>query len=116
MCVGVPMQIQSTDGVQARCVAKGVEREVNLMMLTEEQLGPGDHVLVHLGFAVQKLAPDAAAEHWELLDQLMRPLQPGDDSESQRSPTSGAVSPGAHASPLREEGASSRKSSEGSDA
>ena len=33
MCLGIPMQIRSIDGLLARCEAKGVEREANLLML-----------------------------------------------------------------------------------
>lgn len=67
------MEILAVHGFEARCVAKGVERRVNLLMLKDEVLVAGDHVLVHLGFAVQKLARESAEAHWQLLDELMGP-------------------------------------------
>ena len=33
MCLAVPMQIESIDGFQCRCVARGIEREVSLFLL-----------------------------------------------------------------------------------
>jgi hydrogenase expression/formation protein HypC len=55
MCLAVPMQIESIDGFMCRCVARGIEREVSLFMLQGEELEPGDHILVHVGYAIQKV-------------------------------------------------------------
>lgn len=67
------MQIKDIQGLMARCEAKGVEREVNLLMLSGQALSPGDYLMVHLGNAVQKVSPEDAQITWELLDQLMAP-------------------------------------------
>jgi hydrogenase expression/formation protein HypC len=69
MCLGIPMQIAAIDGFVARCHAKGVYRDVNLFMLQHEPLAIGDHVMVHVGYAIQKIAPADARSTWELLDQ-----------------------------------------------
>jgi hydrogenase expression/formation protein HypC len=71
MCLAIPMQIQSVDGTEARCSAKGIERTVSLFMLQQEQLAPGDHVLVHVGYAIQKISPDEALSTWALLDEAL---------------------------------------------
>lgn len=71
MCLGIPMQIQEIDGFIARCQAKGVERDVSLFMLQEEALQPGDHVVVHVGYAIQKITPQEARTAWELYDQML---------------------------------------------
>ena len=55
MCLAVPMQIRSIDEFTATCEAKGVQREVSLFMMQNEGLAPGDHVLVHVGYAIQKV-------------------------------------------------------------
>ncbi len=68
MCLAVPMQIESIDGFQCTCAARGIEREVSLFLLQGEDLAPGDHVLVHVGYAIQKVTADEAAESWELFD------------------------------------------------
>jgi hydrogenase expression/formation protein HypC len=71
MCLAVPMQIQQIDGFQARCEAKGVERDVSLFMLQDELLAPGDFVLVHVGYALQRVTEQEARSTWELLDQVL---------------------------------------------
>ncbi len=71
MCLGIPMQIDAIDGYTARCSAKGVTREVSLFLLQEEPLAVGDHVIVHVGYAIQKLTEQEARSTWELLDQVL---------------------------------------------
>ena len=65
------MQIQQIEGFQARCEAKGVERDVSLFMLQDEPLAPGDFVLVHVGYALQRVSEQEARSTWELLDQVL---------------------------------------------
>ncbi len=69
MCLAVPMQIRSIEEFQCVCEARGVEREVSLFMLQGEDLEPGDFVLVHVGYAIQKISASDAAESWLLLDE-----------------------------------------------
>jgi hydrogenase expression/formation protein HypC len=71
MCLGIPMQIRSIDGLLARCEAKGVEREANLMMLEHEGVGVGDFVVVHLGYAMNRVTAEEAAAAWEIYDQML---------------------------------------------
>ncbi len=71
MCLAVPMQIRSLNGFEALCEARGVERNVSLFMLHKEQFEVGDHVLVHVGYAIQKISPEDAASTWEVLDEAL---------------------------------------------
>ena len=71
MCLAVPMQIKTIDGYQCTCEAKEIEREVSLFMLQHESLEPGDHVLVHVGYAIQKVSAEEAAESWSLFDEVL---------------------------------------------
>ena len=71
MCLAVPMKITNIDGFQCTCEARGIEREVSLFMLQGEPLNQGDHVLVHVGYAIQKVSEDEAAESWALFDEIM---------------------------------------------
>ena len=71
MCLAIPMQVVAIDGFQARCEAKGVEREVSLFMLQDEPVGPGDYVMVHVGYAIQKVTEQDARSAWELFDQIL---------------------------------------------
>jgi hydrogenase expression/formation protein HypC len=65
------MQIRSIDGLLARCEAKGVEREANLLMLEHENLVIGDFVVLHLGYAMNKITPEEAAAAWDIYDQML---------------------------------------------
>ncbi|MEJ2575843.1 MAG: HypC/HybG/HupF family hydrogenase formation chaperone [Gammaproteobacteria bacterium] len=71
MCLGIPMEIQEIDGFNARCAAKGVERDVSLFMLQHEDLAPGDYVVVHVGYAIQKVTAEEAATAWEIYDEML---------------------------------------------
>lgn len=71
MCLAIPMQINTMDGFNAVCEAKGVKRDVSLFMMQDEKLKPGDFVLVHVGYAIQTIAADEASYTWELLDEVL---------------------------------------------
>jgi hydrogenase expression/formation protein HypC len=71
MCLAVPMKITAIDGYQCTCEAKGIEREVSLFMLQHEDVVVGDFVLVHVGYAIQKVSADEAAESWALFDEVL---------------------------------------------
>ena len=71
MCLAVPMKITAIDGFQCTCEAKGIEREVSLFMLQHEQIDLGDHVLGHVGYAIQKVSEDEAADSWALFDEVL---------------------------------------------
>jgi len=65
------MQIRSIEGFMARCEAKAVERDVSLFMMQDEPLAAGDYVVVHVGYAIQKITPQEARTAWELYDQML---------------------------------------------
>jgi hydrogenase expression/formation protein HypC len=71
MCLAIPMQIRRIDGYRAECEAKGILRSVSLFMLQGEPLTPGDFVLVHVGYAIQKVAEAEARSAWELYDEML---------------------------------------------
>lgn len=71
MCLGIPMQIIEMDGFNALCEAKGVRREISLYLVQGEQVGIGDFVMVHVGYAIQKMSESEAQSAWELHDELL---------------------------------------------
>ena len=71
MCLAIPMQIESIYDFTARCQAKGVWRDVSLFMMQDELPAVGDFVMVHVGYAIQKIAEAEARTTWELLDQIL---------------------------------------------
>ena len=71
MCLGIPMKIVQINGNVAQCEAKGVIRDVNLFMLYNEQVHKGDYVMVHVGYAIQKVSASHARSAWELYDEML---------------------------------------------
>lgn len=63
MCLGIPGQlVEMVDGNDqlARVEVSGVTRVVNVGLLEDEALGPGDWVLIHVGFALAKIDEEEA--------------------------------------------------------
>ncbi len=71
MCLAIPMQIESIEGFTARCHAKGVWRDVSLFMMQDAPPAIGDFVMVHVGYAIQKVTESDACTTWKLLDQIL---------------------------------------------
>ena len=71
MCLGIPMQITQIDGFYAQCEAQGVTREVCLLLLPEGEVAVGDFVLVHVGYAIQKMSEAEAASTWEIYTEAL---------------------------------------------
>lgn len=78
MCLGIPMQVMEIDGFVARCEARGVEREVSLFMLQDDPVAPGDYVMVHVGYAIQKMTEQDARSAWEMFDEILEALPSAD--------------------------------------
>lgn len=76
MCLAVPMEIKEINGFMARCEAKGIEREVSLFMLQDEAPQVGEYVIVHVGYAIQKISQEEAHSSWELFDEILEELEP----------------------------------------
>ena len=76
MCLGIPMQVVDINGFIARCEAKGVERDVNLFLLEQDSITPGDFVMVHVGYAIQKIDEQSARSSWELFDEILAQTEP----------------------------------------
>lgn len=70
MCLALPMQIHALDGHEAQCLARGVKRRVSLFMLQDDPPAVGEWVLVHVGYALQRVSAEEAAETWALFDSL----------------------------------------------
>lgn len=71
MCLAIPMQITSIEGLSARCEARGVEREISLFMLQDEPVAVGDYVMVSVGQAVRKVSEEDARLSWEMYDLIL---------------------------------------------
>ena len=72
MCLGIPMRVKRVDNLVARCEAKGVEREVSLMLMHDEEVVPGDYLVMQGGYATGKLSEQQALDAWALYDEMLR--------------------------------------------
>ncbi len=80
MCVGVPMKITEINYPMAVAEAKGVKRNVNLMLIPEDEIKVGDFVMVHVGSAIEVISEKAADEIWEALDEVLALMDEREES------------------------------------
>ncbi|HEX3557464.1 MAG TPA: HypC/HybG/HupF family hydrogenase formation chaperone [Thermoanaerobaculia bacterium] len=84
MCLAIPGRVVDfvTETPQLAVVeVSGVKRQVNVDLLREEGLGPGDWVLIHVGFAMSKISEAAAAEQMRMLAMMGEDLQAMEEIE-----------------------------------
>jgi hydrogenase expression/formation protein HypC len=58
--------------------AKGVRRNIGLQLLPEGEIKIGDYVIVHVGFAIEKLDKREADEIWKGYEELLGLMEEGD--------------------------------------
>ncbi|MFH2203299.1 MAG: HypC/HybG/HupF family hydrogenase formation chaperone [Elusimicrobiota bacterium] len=75
MCLAIPMELVAVNGEVGTVRMGGVEKDVRLDLVDDPQ--PGEYVIVHAGFAIQKLDREQAAEDRKLIQRLT-----GDAEES----------------------------------
>jgi hydrogenase expression/formation protein HypC len=72
VCLAIPGEILSTREEQGTTFASvrfgGVTRDVCLAC--QPDAGPGDFVLVHVGFAIARIDRDEAARAWRVLEEI----------------------------------------------
>jgi hydrogenase expression/formation protein HypC len=68
MCLAIPMEIREINGDEAVAEAGGIRKEVRLDLLDGARVG--DFVLIHTGYAIEKLDPAEARETLELIRQV----------------------------------------------
>ncbi|CAM3780768.1 HypC/HybG/HupF family hydrogenase formation chaperone [Nocardiopsis rhodophaea] len=58
MCLGIPGEVVELNTEQpdlAKVNVSGVRRSINIGLLEDEEVGPGDWILIHVGFALSKI-------------------------------------------------------------
>lgn len=68
MCLGIPVKITKIDGNKAEAEIAGVKREVDLSIIGGVEIG--DYVILHAGFAIEKLDEEEAEETLQLLREI----------------------------------------------
>lgn len=68
MCLAIPMKIRKVKGGFAEVETDGLRRTVNIQLLSAVKIG--DFVIVHAGFAIQKLDLKTAKENIRLMHEI----------------------------------------------
>ena len=71
MCLGIPGEVIEFMPDQpdlARVNVSGVRRVINIGLLADEKVEPGDWVLIHVGFALSKIDEAEAAAALQFLE------------------------------------------------
>lgn len=83
MCLGIPGQVvrvlPGNEGMLALVDVLGAERPVNLGMLEDMAVEPGQWVLIHMGFALERVDEAKADEAMSGLEMMGRARDPGDE-------------------------------------
>lgn len=70
MCLAVPSEIIGINDLMATIDVSGARRDISLMLLPEEAQ-VGDFVIVHAGFAIQKIDREAGQQALRLIRELV---------------------------------------------
>ena len=73
MCLGIPGQIVDIvddENSIAKVIVSGVKRNVSIALVRPDGIGPGDWVLIHVGFAMSKIDEVEAQETMKALNSM----------------------------------------------
>ncbi|MDP2721368.1 MAG: HypC/HybG/HupF family hydrogenase formation chaperone [Bacteroidales bacterium] len=70
MCLSIPARVDKIEGDQAICTVGDSSYNASLEMLTLTDVHVGDYVLIHTGFAIQKLDEEDALETLKTFDEF----------------------------------------------
>jgi hydrogenase expression/formation protein HypC len=83
MCLSIPAKIETIEGDMAICSVGGATYEASIQMLDPNELAPGDYVLLHTGFAIQKISKEEAEASLALFEEYEAFNQMLDEEEKQ---------------------------------
>ncbi len=93
MCLAIPGQVLTVDDAVADPWSRTgkvrfgpIEKSINLAYVPDAVVG--DYVLVHVGFALQKIDAEEAARTWDILREMEELQDLGELSEHPPQPTS----------------------------
>jgi hydrogenase expression/formation protein HypC len=70
MCLAIPMKIKRIEGRFAVVEAANLTKRINIEMLSAVKTG--EYVMVHAGFAIEKVDRIAAEQTLEIIDEIRR--------------------------------------------
>ena len=78
MCLAIPALVVQINGDDAIVNLSGIRREISLALV--ENVEPGDYVIVHVGYALEKIDPAEAARTLALFAELSAQDSAGEPS------------------------------------
>lgn len=69
MCLGIPGRIIEISGLNAKVDVAGVRKDINMRLLDGARVG--DYVIVHAGFAIERLDEGKAAETISMIEKVI---------------------------------------------
>ena len=82
MCLSIPAKVISIDGEMAKVSMGGAEYNASLQMIEDVKIG--DYILLHTGFAIQKIDEEEAKEIFKLFDELAEIHRQIDEEEKEK--------------------------------
>jgi len=80
MCLAIPSKIVKIENEMATIDVDGVQREASLLLLEDARVG--DYVIVHAGFAINKIDEAAATETLNILREAVSLIDQLDDDST----------------------------------
>lgn len=74
MCLAIPSKVVRKDNLIATVDVYGARRDISLLLMPEE-VEVGDYVLVHAGFAIQKVQQDVAMDSLSVIQEVMEKME-----------------------------------------
>ncbi len=68
MCLSIPAKVEVIEGEMAVVSVGGTKYNASLQMLDDVKIG--DYILLHTGFAIQKLSPEEAEESLKVFEEF----------------------------------------------
>ena len=68
MCLSIPAKVESIDGEMAMVSVGGAKYNASLQMLDDVKVG--DYILLHTGFAIQKISEEEAQETLKVFEEF----------------------------------------------
>ncbi len=81
MCLSIPSRVEEIDENNIALVdTMGVKRKVSLDLI-DEPVEVGDYVLIHVGFAMNKIDKESALDSLELYKEIVQKLEEEENVE-----------------------------------
>jgi len=71
MCLGIPAKVIRIDGSEATVAIGTVEYRSSISLLQDVRIG--DYILLHAGFAIEKVDPEEAEATMRIFSQISNP-------------------------------------------